>query len=591
MIKLMKPEFVQVLKRNKLYIFVTGAVLAIIAGLFFTFFRPPEELKPITSATHEMVVAADPRAAKVGAEILKKGGSAVDAAIATQMVLNLVEPQSSGIGGGAFLLYYNAETEEVTAYDGRETAPMGVDEYLFITSGGVKMKFFDALVGGKSVGVPGLLRMLSLAHADHGKLNWEALFKPAIAMAKSGFEVSPRLHSMLERVSTVKTFPETANYFFDASGTAKTPGTLIQNPEFAKTLGIVANKGVDAFYESTIAEDVVETVKNAQLNPGELSIDDMRNYQSKRRDSVCIVYRKNRVCSMGPPSSGGITLLQILGILANFEMPPQGSVEAIHLIVEAMRLAYADRNAYIGDTDFVPVPIYGLLDSNYLKQRAMMIDLDQAGRKRQPGSPAGGKLFHTNFSDEDSEAPSTTHLSVVDNEGNAVSLTSSIEFAFGSTLMVRGFLLNNQLTDFSFTRGQDGKLVANRVQPGKRPRSSMAPTFLFDSEGELALALGSPGGSRIICYVATTLIGVIDWQLDPEAAVRLPHVCNRNGKTELESNTRLANLKPYFEELGHEIKLREMNSGLNLIAVAETSQGKRLFGAADPRREGAVFGR
>ena len=540
--------------------------------------------------SREMAVAANPHAARVGAEILARGGGAVDAAIAMQMVLNLVEPQSSGIGGGGFLLHFDAANETLESYDGRETAPARADEALFLKPDGSAPGYFEALVGGRSVGAPGLLRMLETAHEDHGRLPWAELFAPAIALAEAGFAISPRLHRLAGWAPTLKAFPETAAYFLNPDGTAKAPGTLLRNPALAETFRLVAAGGADAFYAGPIARDIAAAVAGAARNPGLLSESDIAGYRAMRRAPVCLVYRGYRVCGMGPPSSGGVTVLQILGLLAGSEIPPAGSVEATHLVAEAMRLAYADRDRYMADPDFEPAPVNGLLDPSYLAARAAAIDPARAAGAREAGDPPGGDRA-ARRGGESAEAPSTTHLSAVDSDGNAAAMTSSIEFAFGSALMTRGFLLNNQLTDFAFHPERDGATVANRVAPGKRPRSSMAPTLVFDPQGRLALALGSPGGSRIICYVATTLIAILDWGLDPQAAAAAPHWCNRNGPTELEAGTPLTELAPALEASGHEVSVRDMNSGLHIVATRDGAQGRRLLAGVDPRREGAAFGR
>ena len=546
--------------------------------------------RALVEASQEMAVAANPHAARAGAEILARGGGAVDAAIAMQMVLNLVEPQSSGIGGGGFLLHFDAANETLESYDGRETAPARADERLFLKPDGSAPGYFEALVGGRSVGAPGLLRMLEAAHGDHGRLPWPDLFEPAIALAEAGFAMSPRLSRLAEWAPTLKAFPDAAARFLNPDGTAKAPGTLLRNPALAETFRRVAAGGADAFYEGPVARDIAASVAGAARNPGLLSERDIADYRARRRAPVCLVYRGHRVCGMGPPSSGGVAVLQILGMLAAHELPPAGSVEAAHLVAEAMRLAYADRDRYIADPDFEPAPVNGLLDPVYLAARAAAIDPARAAGAREAGAPPGGDRAARRRG-ETAEAPSTTHLGAVDRDGNAAAMTSSIEFAFGSALMTRGFLLNNQLTDFAFHPERDGAPVANRVAPGKRPRSSMAPTLVFDERGRLSLALGSPGGSRIICYVATALIGILDWGLDPQAAAAMPHWCNRNGPTELEAGTPLAGLAPALEARGHEVRVRDMNSGLHIVAVRRGPQGRRLLAGVDPRREGAAFGR
>ena len=540
----------------------------------------------------EMVAAAHPLAADAGARVLAAGGSAVDAAIATQLVLNLVEPQSSGIGGGAFLLHYEAVTGDLRTYDGRETAPAAATPELFVNPDGSLPGYFEALAGGRSVGAPGLLRMLEAAHRAHGVLPWRDLFEPAIALAQTGFEIGPRLNMLLSLVPTIAPFPDAAAYFLDGDGTPKKVGTLLRNPAFADTLRRIADGGSDAFYRGDVAHDIVRTVTTAPVNPGRLSAADLAGYAPKLRPPVCLAYRGYRVCGMGPPSSGGLTVLQILGMLEQFDMAAlaPNSAAAVHLFAEASRFAYADRDLYIADPDFVAVPADGLLDRSYLQARASLIDVDKAAESVAAGVPPGAEGL-TRRGAGSTEPPGTTHLSVVDRHGNAVSLTSSIEFAFGSGLMVRGFLLNNQLTDFSFAPERDGRAVANRVEPDKRPRSSMSPTMVFDDQGRLRLVVGSPGGSSIICYVAKTLVAVIDWKFDLQSAVDLPHRCNRGGATELERDTELASLEAALAARGHVVKVLDMNSGLHAIGLDHGGEGHALSGAADPRREGVAAGR
>ncbi len=534
-------------------------------------------------AAQQMISAANPLAAKAGLEILRAGGSAVDAAITAQMVLNLVEPQSSGIGGGAFLLHYAAKNGEIQAYDGRETAPAEATAALFLQADGKPLEFWQAVVGGRSVGAPGVLRMLELAYRDHGKLPWAKLFEPAIRIATEGFIVSPRLNGLVTRDPYLKTSPEAAAYFYDDAGEPIAIGSRLKNPALAEVFRQIAADGADAFYRGAIAQDVIATVRDIETNPGKLSLHDLASYRAKRREVLCAPYRQWRVCGMPPPTSGGVAVLQILGILEQFDLPAMkpASAEALHLITEASRLAFADRGRFLGDSDFVEVPVERLLDPAYLKERAGLIASDRTMEQALPGLPSQNASMAVQI-----DPPSTTHFSIVDAEGNAVSMTSSIENAFGSRQMVRGFLLNNQLTDFAFLPERDGKPVANRVEAGKRPRSSMSPTLVLDADGKLVMLVGSPGGSRIIGYVVKTIVAVLDWGLDIQAAISLPNFVGRSGPTDLESGSALTSLVPRLEALGHEVNFRTMTSGLHGIAV--TPQG--LEGGADPRREGVALG-
>ena len=534
-----------------------------------------------------MIAAANPLAAEAGRDILRAGGSAVDAAIAAQMVLNLVEPQSSGIGGGAFVVHFSADSGDIDAYDGRETAPAAATPDMFLDRAGKPMKFYDAVVGGLSVGVPGLLRALELAHRDHGRLPWTRLFEPAIALAETGFAVSPRLHETIARDKHLKTFGVARDFFHGADGKAWPVGTKLANKALAETLRIIARDGADAFYTGPLARDIVGTVRSAARNPSGMTVADLQSYEAKKRAPLCLSYRLWLVCGMPPPTSGGITTLQILGILQEFDLAAvkPGTAEAVHLIAEASRLAFADRATYIADPDFVQVPVAALLNPKYLKKRGRAISPDRSMGKAKAGAPNGAQALRLAPGD-DEKGLSTSHVSVIDAMGNALSMTTTIESAFGSRLMVHGFLLNNQLTDFSFKPDDEGTPVANRIEAGKRPRSSMAPTLVFDGSGRVVMALGSPGGSRIIGYVAKTLIAVLDWKRDMGDAVGLPHFVNRNGATDLEDGTPLAALKPALEALGHRVNLRSLNSGLH--GIMATPEG--LIGGADPRREGVALG-
>ena len=534
-----------------------------------------------------MIAAAHPAAAEAGARILAEGGAAIDAAIAAQMVLGLVEPQSSGIGGGGFLLHYDAARDIVASYDGRETAPAAADETLFLAADGTPRPWPEAAVGGLSVGVPGAVRMLEQAHRAHGWTPWARLFEPAATLAERGFAISPRLAHMIESNPDLARFPDARAYFFHPDGSPKRAGETLFNPAYAKSMRAIAQAGADALHQGRIAAEIVAAVRDDPVNPGSLALTDLAGYRAKERRPVCGDYRRHRVCSMGPPSSGGVTLLQTLGLLEHFDLAAlaPGSVAAIHLISEASRLAFADRNRYLADSDFVPVPVKGLLDPDYLRRRAGLIDPDRAMGEAAPGAPAGSE----DLARADAAAPeftSTSHLSVVDAQGNAVSFTTSVERAFGSRLMAAGFFLNNQLTDFSFAPTGEHGPVANRVQPGKRPRSSMTPTLIFDEAGRLVAALGSPGGSRIIGFVAQSVIALLDWGLDAQAALSLPRHVNRNGVTELEAGTALERIAPPLEALGHDVRVRPLVSGLHAIRRVEGG----LEGGADPRREGIALG-
>ena len=548
---------------------------------------PPPVARAAVRASKHMIAAANPHAARAGLEVLRAGGSAVDAAIAAQLVLNVVEPQSSGIGGGGFLMHFSAASGAIDAFDGREIAPASATADMFMNADGSRRKFFDVVPGGLSVGVPGLLRMLQLAHAKHGRLAWAQLFEPAIRLASEGFQISPRLHALIKRDQHLKIFGATRLYFYSSSGKPRPVGDRLVNPELADTFRLIALIGADAFYSGGIAQDIVKTVTTAGLNPGGMTVKDLENYKAVARRPVCSFYRKWFVCGMGPPSSGGITVQQILGLLQGSDLAAvkPNSFEAVHLIAEASRLAFADRNRYIADPDFQDVPVNRLIDPGYLAGRAKLIKADKSMGRAKPGRVPGGSA-RLGSPVEPEKGLSTTHISVVDGDGNAVALTSSIENAFGSRLMVRGFLLNNQLTDFAFSPLDDDGPVANRAAPGKRPRSSMSPTLVVDGAGKLVLSLGSPGGSSIIGYVAKTIISALDWDMDIQAAIDLPHFINRNGATDLEKDTSIGALKSDLEAAGHQARERRMTSGLHAIRV----RGGALAGAADRRREGVALG-
>lgn len=556
-------------------------------------------------ASKHMAAAANPLAAEAGREMLRQGGSAIDAAIAMQAVLTLVEPQSSGIGGGAMIVLWDGK--QVRTYDGRETAPAGATEKLFLQADGKPMAFPQAQIGGRSVGTPGVLRALEMAHKQHGRLPWAKLFEPAIKLAEQGFAISPRLHSLLESDPAIRQSPDMAAYFLNHDGSVKAVGTRLQNPALAAVLKRIANEGADALYKGPIAEEIVAKVQG-HANPGSLSLNDLQRYQAKERAPLCTDYKRWQVCGMPPPSSGGIAVAQILGTLQALETrdprlsltplkphktdKPAGiepSPQAVHLIAEAERLAYADRAQYVADTDFVPVPVKGLVDPGYLASRASLIGERSMGSAK-PGTPPGVQVAYA--PDRSPLRISTSQVVAVDDLGGAVSMTTTIEAAFGSHLMVQGFLLNNQMTDFSFIPEENGQKVANRVEPGKRPRSSMAPTLIFDRHsGEFLASVGSPGGSQIIEYVAKTTVGLLDWNLDPQSAISLPNFGSRNGPTELEQGQFSPALIQALKDKGHTVNEIDMTSGTQAIVRVKDAQGKAsLAGGADPRREGEALG-
>jgi len=541
--------------------------------------------RPAAVAPRAMVVTANAHATDAALAVLRDGGSAVDAAIAAALVLNVVEPQSSGIGGGAFLLHFAPDGARVSAWDGRETAPQAVDEGLFLDAAGEPMAFHEAAVGGRAVGVPGLLRLFEAVHARHGRLPWARLFAPAIALAEGGFAVSPRLHALIAEDRFLARDPAARRLFHAAGGTPLAAGATLRNAALAQVLRSVAEAGADVFYRGDIARDIVAAVA-AGPNPGRLAADDLAAYRAVERTPLCGAYRAHRVCGMPPPSSGGGTVLALLGVLARFELSriDPDSAFAAHLFSEAGRLAFADRDAWYGDPQAMPVPPARLLDAGYLAERAAQVRLAESVGRAAPGSPPGASspaaAAHA------VELPATSHISIVAADGEAVALTASIEAAFGSRRMVRGFLLNNQLTDFSFRPDGARGPHPNRVGPGKRPRSSMAPTLVFDPQGRLFAVTGSPGGSQIINYVAGSIVGLVDWRLAPDALLARPHVGSRNGPTEVEDTPAGRSLAERLTLFGHAPALRDLTSGLGVIV----RRGDAWMGAADPRREGAAAG-
>ena len=572
---------------------MTCLILVLKCTVSFGIDRSPEAHTGVTArelvrAESLMVATANPYASRAALKILRRGGNAVDAAITASLVLNLVEPQSSGIGGGSFLLYWDQGHRTLHSYDGRETAPQKAKPDLFFDKG-KPLSFSTAVAGGRAVGVPGQLKSLELVHNKHGKLAWADLFTDPIRLAEEGFIVSPRLDKLIRGKARARLFrsPEARGYFFPDNTPIKA-GQRLRNTELADTFRKIAHEGSDAFYNGELARKIVETVAT-DANPGLLTINDIKRYGARERTPVCGPFYGSNVCGMGPPSSGGISLLQMLAILEELGIDreiPQ-SPQTIHLFAQAGRLAFADRAVYIADPDFVQVPVAGLLHQQYLNHRTLLVDplLDKG--RTDAGTPEDSpqERGQTGFNPEQ---PGTTHISIVDGDGNGVSLTASIEQAFGSGLMVGGFLLNNELTDFSFAwKGQDGEEIANRVEGGKRPRSSMAPTMVFTREGDLKLIIGSPGGSRIIPYVAQSLLALLVWNQDVQTAVSLPHFTHLNGETlDLEKDTELEQTSIALKRRGYRVHMRTLNSGLQ--AVLRTASG--LEGGTDPRREGLVLG-
>ena len=531
-----------------------------------------------------MIVTANPYATDIGAAILRGGGTAADAMVAAQAVLGLVEPQSSGMGGGGFLVWYDSKSGELTTLDGRETAPLLANDRLFQNHNGEPIKFWDAVIGGRSVGVPGMPALLELAHSKWGKVRWADLFKQATALAEHGFIVSDRLSGLLEHEHTRMSSSTKAKSYFFPKGQPLAQGELLINRDYAALMRQLADNGSDIFYFGPIADAIVYKVRENTRNPGLLNHEDLANYAVKERPALCTKFRNYEVCGMGPPSSGAIGVGQILGMINKF---PKGKIrdpQTLRLIGDATRLAFADRGRYVADGDFVSVPTKELVEEQYLSKRASLLNRRNAIPVVTAGEPIAS-LTHRWAPDLSIEKPSTTHVSIIDAYGNALSLTSSIENAFGSRLMTNGFLLNNQLTDFSFRSSANGTPIANRVEGGKRPRSSMAPTIVLE-DGKIVLLIGSPGGSRIIPYVSNTIVAILDWGLDVQEAVSQPHAVNRFGIYEIEEGTSLTGLKKWLQELGYEIKERPLNSGLNVILKKD---GK-LYGGSDPRREGIAIG-
>jgi len=533
-------------------------------------------------ASKMMVASANPYASKAGLEILEKGGNAIDALIAIQMVLNVVEPQSSGIGGGAFLLYYQKNEKKVFAYDGRETAPQAADENMFLDAQKEPVPFSEAVIGGGSVGVPGLLKMLEQVHAQKGKLPWKELFQPAIALAEKGFPISNRLHKLISVTPNLNTFKETQHYFFK-DGKPKKKNSILKNLELAQTFRTVAEQGTDPFYKGEIAKKIVQAVQSAHP-PGRLTEKDLANYQSIERHPIKTAYQGYTVYGFPPPSAGGIVLAQMLKMMATQDLEGESldSVRFIDLFCRASRLAFADKNYYVADPDFFPVPQKRLLDLDYLQQRIKQSGDQQGDFPGQALACCAPMHFSPPL-----EYPSTSQICVVDEEGNGVSMTTSIENAFGSTLMAGGFILNNQLTDFSLVAEREGKKTANRIEPGKRPVSSMTPTLVFkENSDELYLTVGSAGGARIVDFVAQAVFGVLNFNLNIQKAIDFPHYASIGPIMDLEKDTSLVDAIAKLEALGNTVQVMPLNSGTQGIQRID----EEWVGGVDPRREGLAIG-
>jgi gamma-glutamyltranspeptidase/glutathione hydrolase len=522
----------------------------------------------------EIVAAAHPLAVEAGLAALRNGGTAIDAAVAVQMALGVVEPQASGLGGGGFLLYYDAASQAITVYDGRETAPPGAVPTMFLGADGKPLPFFEAVASGLSVGVPGAVALLELAHKEHGKRPWRELFGPAITVARDGFVVSPRLAAWLAAIKSFAGEPAARAIYFDADGSPKKEGDRIANQALADTMSLIAENGSKAFYDGALAQEMVARVRG-HVRPGTLSLADLANYKPIKREALCGPYRVWLVCGMPPPSSGGVAILQTLALLEPFQLSNDqpNDLRSLHLIAEASRLAFADRARYVADPAFVPVPVGGLLARNYIAERRKLISPDHS--MGQQGPVEAGYVER-----------GTSHMTIVDRDGNAVAFTTTIEAPFGSEMMVGGFILNNELTDFSAEPERDGRPVANRVEPGKRPRSSMSPTFVLARDRRLVLAVGSAGGQRIIGDTLHALIAMLDWNLSAQAALDLPRVANMNGPTELEDKGSLPAQADALRALGHQVQVRRHEGGLT--AIRRESDGWQ--GGADPRRDGAAKG-
>lgn len=581
------------------YSLIVTALLALTPGVALAQFGPSETpIAPRTlsavEAKRQMVAAANPHASAAGLEILRKGGSAADAAIAVQLVLSLVEPQSSGIGGGGFLMVMDGESGAITSYDGRETAPASIREDVFLGPDGKPLGMLEALAGGRTVGVPGALRLMEMTHRKHGRLPWKALFKPAIRLAEQGFPASPRLVNMITSAqSIIARFPAAAALYLDAQGKPVSEGTMIRSKPYARLLRTLARKGADAYYGGASATNIAEAVSRAPAAPVPFTTQDLAGYRAIERPPVCAGYRQYRLCSMGPPSSGGLAVLMTLKMLERFDLAALGpnNPQSYHLIGQAMALAFADRDLYVADPAFVAVPVEGMLDADYLASRSALISPSAALPSITPGKPPM-RVQAAMMPHSGPDVPSTSHWVVADAKGMIVSSTGTVQGPFGSFILLDGYFLNNELTDFSFVPVKDGAPVANRAEPGKRPRSSMSPTIVTDAQGRFVMALGSAGGSRIIAHVIKTLVASLDWGMDMQAAIGAPNFANVSGSLEIEQGTALEQLVPGLEALGNTVAKRAAVSGVQGIRVLRGADGgfAGYQGGVDPRREGVALG-
>jgi gamma-glutamyltranspeptidase / glutathione hydrolase len=578
---------------------ITLAALLLFTSPALAQFGPLIESAPQRSdmvaakATQQMVAAANPLAVAAGKKMLDAGGSAMDAVIAMQLILTLVEPQSSGIGGGGFVLSYTARTSKTTSYDGRETAPAAVTAKLFLGADGKSLPIVEAYQGGRSVGVPGMIALMARSHKAQGRLPWKTLFEPAIATAHDGFTVSPRLHSMIDNAqSLIEKFPAAKATFIGSDGKALATGVLYKNPAYAAILRKIAKGGAAAFYRGDNAAAIVEAVKTSAVSPAILTLKDLRDYKVVERAPLCGLYHSYKICSMGPPSSGAVAILQSLTLLAAHDLKKMGpqSADAVHLIAESLAIAFADRDVHLADPAFFDVPTEGLLDQTYLASRAALLDPAKASGPYIAGNPPAQNksALAPNLN---TDVPSTSHMVAADKFGNVASWTGTVQAPFGSFLQVNGYMLNNELTDFAFLPQRDGKAVANKVEPGKRPRSSMSPTIVYDAQGRVVMALGSAGGSRIIAHVLKTIIAHLDWGLDIQQAIDYPNFFKSAQGLEIEPGVLATAIRASLEAKGHKVNERANVSGLSGFTISYSADGSRtLYGGADSRREGIALG-